>query len=94
MNKIMGYTRLLKHMMSGADVKAAKDRLVELGYLYASTHDTFGNDTLAAVKSFQKDKGLEMDGIIGPDTWGATEPSEMAASLEEGDVYIYCPTMP
>ena len=24
---------------------------------------------------------------------GATEPSEMAASLEEGDVYIYCPTM-
>ena len=24
---------------------------------------------------------------------GATEPSEMAASLGEGDVYIYCPTM-
>ena len=24
---------------------------------------------------------------------GATEPSEMAASLEEGDVYIYCPMM-
>ena len=24
----MEYTRLLKHMMSGADVKAAKDRLV------------------------------------------------------------------
>lgn len=67
----MEYTRLLKHMMSGADVKAAKDRLVELGYLYASTHDLFGNDTLAAVKSFQKDKGLEVDGIIGPDTWAA-----------------------
>ena len=67
----MTYARLLKHMMSGADVKAAKDRLVELGYLYASTHDTFGNDTLAAVKAFQTDKGLEVDGIIGPDTWGA-----------------------
>lgn len=67
----MEYTRLLKHMMSGADVKAAKDRLVELGYLYASTHDTFGDDTLAAVKSFQKGNGLEVDGIIGPDTWAA-----------------------
>ena len=31
----MEYTRLLKHMMSGADVKAAKDRLVELSSLYA-----------------------------------------------------------
>lgn len=67
----MEYTRLLKHMMSGADVKAAKDRLVELGYLYASTHDTFGDDTLAAVKAFQTAKGLEVDGIVGPDTWAA-----------------------
>lgn len=61
----MEYTRLLKHMMSGADVKAAKDRLVELGYLYASTHDLFGNDTLASVKAFQKDKGLDVDGEEG-----------------------------
>lgn len=67
----MEYTRLLKHMMSGVDVKAAKDRLVELGYLYASTHDTFGDDTLAAVKAFQRAKGLEVDGIVGPDTWAA-----------------------
>lgn len=113
----MEYTRLLKHMMSGADVRAVKDRLVALGYLYAATHDTFGDDTLAAVKAFQTDNGLEVDGIVGPGTWvalfdgweaeapaepeqpadapavGATEPSEMAATLGEGDVYIYCPTM-
>ena len=31
--------------------------------------------------------------LLHPITVGATEPSEMAASLEEGDVYIYCPTM-
>lgn len=67
----MEYTRLLKHMMSGADVRAVKDRLVELGYLYASTHDTFGDDTLAAVKAFQTDNGLEVDGIVGPLTWDA-----------------------
>lgn len=31
--------------------------------------------------------------LLHPITVGATEPSEMAASLGEGDVYIYCPTM-
>ena len=67
----MGYTRLLKHMMEGDDVRAVKDRLVELGYLHASTHNTFGDDTLAAVRAFQTAKGLEVDGIVGPDTWAA-----------------------
>lgn len=67
----MEYMRLLKHMMSGADVRAVKDRLVALGYLYAATHDTFGDDTLAAVKEFQRDNGLEVDGIVGPLTWDA-----------------------
>ena len=42
------YTRLLKHLMQGEDVKAVKDRLVALGYLHAATHDTFGDDTLEA----------------------------------------------
>ena len=67
----MEYTRLLKHMMSGADVRAVKDRLVALGYLHAATHDTFGDDTLAAVRAFQRDNGLEVDGIVGPLTWAA-----------------------
>ena len=65
------YTRLLKHLMEGDDVRAVKDRLVALGYLYAATHDTFGDDTLAAVRAFQRDNGLEVDGIVGPLTWAA-----------------------
>lgn len=79
----MEYTRLLKHMMEGDDVRAVKDRLVELGYLHASTHNTFGDDTLAAVRAFQTAKGLEVDGIVGPDTWAAlfdgAEPEQPAA---------------
>jgi N-acetylmuramoyl-L-alanine amidase len=31
----------------------------------------FGNDTNRAVVEFQKDKGLEADGIVGPLTWAA-----------------------
>ena len=51
--------------MSGEDVRAVKERLVTLGYLYAATKLTFGSDTLKAVKAFQTANGLEADGIVG-----------------------------
>lgn len=65
--------------MSGTDVKYMKDALVKLGYLYKSTHDLFGDDTLAAVEEYQRThkdttgKQLVVDGIIGPKTWAAIE---------------------
>ncbi|MEW2634626.1 peptidoglycan-binding domain-containing protein [Streptomyces sp. NPDC048389] len=31
----------------------------------------FGEDTMSAVKLFQSDKGLLVDGEVGPDTWKA-----------------------
>ena len=31
----------------------------------------FGNDTHQAVKSYQRDHGLEVDGEVGPMTWAA-----------------------
>ena len=66
--------RLLKRYKSGDDVKAVKDKLVKLGYLYASTHNTYGNDTYKAVKAFQAANNLEADGIVGPLTWAALFP--------------------
>ena len=61
----MEFTRNLKKGMSGEDVRAVKERLVTLGYLYAATKLTFGSDTLKAVKAFQTANGLEADGVVG-----------------------------
>lgn len=73
----MKLTRNLKKGMSGADVRFVKDLLFSLGF-YASkikqiTNSTFGPDTFVAVCKFQRAKGLEDDGIVGPLTWAALE---------------------
>ncbi len=67
----MEWYRNIKRYLSGEDVKYAKDRLVELGYLYASTKMRFGDDSYRATKAFQEANGLEADGIIGQLTWAA-----------------------
>jgi len=67
----MEFTRNLKKGMSGEDVRAVKERLVTLGYLYAATKLTFGSDTLKAVKAFQTANGLEADGVVGALTLSA-----------------------
>ena len=67
----MEWYRNIKRYMSGDDVKCAKDRLVELGYLYASTKNRFGDDSYKATKAFQSANGLIPDGIIGWETWSA-----------------------
>lgn len=51
-------------------VKWLQTRLISKGYSCGKygIDGSFGNDTLAAVKKFQKDKGLVVDGYVGKDT--------------------------
>lgn len=71
----MEFTRNLKMGASGEDVFFCKRRLLELGcyadHIKAVTKKTFGPDTVAAVKRFQAQVGLTIDGVIGEQTWGA-----------------------
>lgn len=70
----MEFTRNIKRYLVGDDVKHVKDKLLALGYLVASTHKRFGNDSYRAAKAFQSENGLTADGIVGPLTWAALFP--------------------
>ena len=81
----MEFTRVLKRYMIGKDVRAVKDRLVELGYLRKVTHDMYGDDTYKAVKAFQAVSNLEQDGVVGILTWTALfeDPAPIPSEVPE-----------
>lgn len=47
----------------------AQDDLNTLGYTTGGLDGVFGNQTYNAVRSYQKSRGLTVDGIIGCNTW-------------------------
>ena len=58
---------------SGSEVKKMQQALIDSGYDVGSTgaDGKFGSNTLAAVKKYQKDNGLTVDGIAGKNTLGS-----------------------
>jgi peptidoglycan hydrolase-like protein with peptidoglycan-binding domain len=63
----------LKQGMCGPEVEYLQRQLQAAG-LYADPADgVFGPSTKCAVMSFQRAKGLEVDGIAGPRTWAALD---------------------
>lgn len=65
--------KTLRKGMEGDEVKALQQQLIALGYDLGKwgADGDFGSATENAVKAFQKDKGLAVDGIVGPSTWEA-----------------------
>lgn len=53
----------------GQDVVHLQTRLAAMGYSVGKIDGIFGIKTLEAVKALQIDKGLTVDGIVGPKTW-------------------------
>lgn len=70
-----GESRILKRGMTGEDVKAMQQGLIKAGYSCGScgADGEFGADTEAALKEFQADHGLEVDGQYGPLSRSALE---------------------
>lgn len=66
-------TRLLRYrkgrtMLKGGDVLAVQARLIVLGFDPGTSDGIYGPKSAAAVTAFQTARGIEADGIVGPDT--------------------------
>ena len=74
----------------GESVKLLQENLKKLGYYKSSVDSDFGSLTQSAVKQFQKDKKLTVDGIVGPQTQTAIDAALKALSIDTdvaGDAY-------
>ncbi|HRX22041.1 MAG TPA: peptidoglycan-binding protein [Syntrophomonadaceae bacterium] len=75
--------RLLQLGMEGSDVKEVQLMLKKLGYYKFKADGQFGLLTEAAVKKFQTDNGLIVDGIVGPQTrWNL----QKKQAIKNGDI--------
>ena len=63
-------SKALRKRASGAVVRYLQEQLTKAGFSL-DVDGKFGNDTRDAVRSFQKSKGLAVDGVVGKDTAGA-----------------------
>lgn len=59
---------LIKQGDKGVDVKRIQARLNEAN-IDVSIDGVFGSKTKMAVEKFQKKFGLQVDGVVGPETW-------------------------
>lgn len=57
--------------VTGDDVFALQERLLELGYDAGRPNAVFGPQTEHALRAFQRDYGLSVDGVCGPATMRA-----------------------
>ena len=68
-----GFMRTMKKGSTGEDVRELQEMLDGIGYACGTPDGVFGNLTAYAVKSFQRDNNLTVDGVVGPATWAALE---------------------
>ncbi|WP_298787581.1 peptidoglycan-binding protein [uncultured Marinococcus sp.] len=77
---------VLKDGVTSPAAKAMKEDLYTLGYLdIANPNERFGPQTAAAVKDFQRDHGLVVDGVAGPNTLAKISDELQALSSDEDD---------
>lgn len=67
--------------------KAIQSRLKDLGYYTGPIDGYLGGNTIPAIKAFQRDYGLSVDGIVGPQTLQALGVS-VGSSQASSDLYL------
>ncbi|WP_182004777.1 peptidoglycan-binding protein [Priestia aryabhattai] len=77
---------LLENGASGSAVKDLQEKLIKLGYELGKVDAQFGKLTDAAVRKFQKDNKLDVDGIAGAKTLAKVEELIKALDAKKEEV--------
>lgn len=84
---------VLRHGAQGEDVKALQSRLKTLGYYSGEIDGQFGSGTREAVAWFQRENGLDADGIVGEATSGVLYSTSARPAPSESDPTAAVPAM-
>ncbi len=90
---IGGSSTVLRKGSSGSGVKQVQQRLLNWGYYTGSVDGVYGSATETAVRKFQRNNGLSVDGICGVKTLSAMGLANLsnashATSANNGNVYL------
>lgn len=72
----------------GDDVAAIQAQLNNLGFNVGTADGDFGDLTANAVKSFQRSRGLEADGVVGAQTYRALMGRDIPASRDSSTASV------
>ena len=75
----------------GDEVRRIQQKLKSMGYYTGSVDGIYGSQTKNAVRKFQRDNGLTVDGIAGPKTLsylGITSGGSGSGQYNSNDVYL------
>lgn len=77
---------VIKPGMYGDGVRAVQEILIEKGYLNGDADGICGSRTVHAIRGFQSDAGLTVDGIVGAATYDALHGRTLATDSHGGRV--------
>lgn len=80
---------LYKRGSTGKEVEKIQKKLKKLGYYLGVIDGIFGGGTESAVKRFQRDNGLKVDGIVGEKTWNVLFKKKIPKPKIEKEPLIY-----
>jgi peptidoglycan DL-endopeptidase CwlO len=66
---------------SGTEIRMVQSKLQTLDYSVGSVDGIYGSNTKAAVQEFQRDAGIQVDGIAGPQTQEALKKANNTPQL-------------
>lgn len=76
------------YALTQSENKQVQQKLKDLGYYNGAIDGIIGPKSVAAIKKFQKDYGLTVDGIVGKNTLKALGISNSNSAYSSSDLYL------